>query len=170
MIQETQPSPKAMVLYGSVFGNTEKIARALSRGIQRHCIVDCLNIRDADPKKFAEYGLIAIGAPTQAHSAYKPMKDFLSGLEGMKDLAGVPGFAFDTKFDMPLSGSAAKYIEKRLEELGFKIFAPRASAIVSGGMKDNVLRDGEEARFERIGDEIGSALANLTEIKASETR
>jgi len=168
MIQETQPSPKALVLYDSVFGNTEKIAKALSRGIQRHCGVDCLNIKEANPKKFAEYGLIAIGAPTQAHSAYKPMKDFLSGLEGTENLAGVPGFAFDTKFDMPLSGSAAKYIEKRLEEFGFKIFAPRASAIVSGGMKDNVLRDGEEVRFEKIGDEIGSGLAKLTEIRASE--
>jgi len=105
MIQETQPSPKALVLYDSVFGNTEKIARALSRGIQRHCIVDCLNIRDADPKKFAEYGLIAIGAPTQAHSAYKPMKDFLSGLEGMKDLAGVPGFALTPSLTCPFPGA-----------------------------------------------------------------
>jgi len=168
MILEARAGPKAIVLYGSVFGNTEKIAKALSRGIQRHSAVDCVNIKDADPKKFAEYGLIAIGAPTQAHSAYKPMKDFLSSLEGTKNLAGMLGFAFDTKFDMPLSGSAAKYIEKRLEELGFKIFASRASAIVSGGMKDNVLGDGEEARFEKLGDEIGSALANLTEIKAGE--
>ena len=168
MIQDTQPSPEAVVLYCSVFGNTEKIAKALSRGIQRYCRVDCLNIKDADPKRFAEYGLIAIGAPTQAHSAYKPMKEFLSNLEGTKNLTGVLGFAFDTKFDMPLSGSAAKYIEKRLEELGFKVVTSRASAIVSGGMKDNVLKDGEEARFEKIGDEIGSALAKLTEIKASE--
>jgi len=170
MIEEIQPSPKAIVLYGSVFGNTEKVAKALSTGIQRHCRVDCVNIKDADPKRFAEYGLIAIGAPTQAHSAYKPMKDFLSSLEGTKNLVGVLGFAFDTRFDMPLSGSAAKYIEKRLEELGFKIFAPRASAIVSGGMKDNVLRDGEEARFEKIGDEIGSGLARLTEIRARDGR
>ena len=52
-----------------MFGNTEKIARALTRGIQRHCEVDCLNINNADTSNLAQYDLIAVGAPTQAFSA-----------------------------------------------------------------------------------------------------
>ena len=89
------------------------------------------------------------------------MKDFLSRLEGRTNLGGKFGFAFDTKLDSRLSGSAAKYIEKKLEELNLKTVKPRSSAIVSGGTKDNVLREGEEGRFEEIGDEIGAVLAKL---------
>ncbi len=155
------------MLYSSVFGNTEKVARALARGMQRHCGVDCANINDFDLAKIPQYGLIAVGAPTQAFSAYKPMKDFLSKMEGMKDLGGLLGFAFDTKIDSRLSGSAAKYIEKRLEELNIKMVRPRASAIVSGGTKDNVLVAGEEARFEEIGDEVGAVVAKLAVAKAA---
>ncbi len=155
-----QQGTKALVLYATVFGNTEKVARALARGIQSHCEVRCLNVKDAELDWLSHYSLIAVGAPTQAFSAYKPMKDFLSKLEGMTSLRGVPGFAFDTKIDSPLSGSATKHIEKRHEDLGLRTVMPRASAIVSGGTKENTLREGEESRFERIGEE-GASLARL---------
>jgi flavorubredoxin len=153
---------KAVVLYASVFGNTERIAKALAKGIQQYCEVDCIDIRDADPARLSQYSLVAVGAPTQAFSAYAPMKEFLSRLEGGKNLKGRYGFAFDTKLDSRLSGSAAKYIEKRLEALNLEIVKPRSSAIVSGGTKDNVLKEGEEVRFEAIGGEIGALLARHT--------
>ena len=68
---------------------------------------------------------------------------------------GKSGFAFDTKFDSRLSGSAAKFIEKRLEELGIKIIRPRQSAIVE--KTEGPLEEGEMEAFERTGFEIGSA-------------
>jgi flavorubredoxin len=148
---------RALVLYGSVFGNTEKVALALARGIRRHTEVDCISIKDADAAGLSRYRLIAVGAPTQAFSAYKPMKDFLSKVDA-STVRGKLGFAFDTKIDSRLSGSASKYIEKRLQEFGVRILRPRESAIVSGGTKDNVLREGEETRFEALGDEVGKAL------------
>ncbi len=166
-METIQRGQRALVLYDTLFGNTEKVARALARGIQRHREVDCLNIKDVDLDKIPQYGLLAIGAPTQAFSASKPMKDFLSRLEGMTSLGGIQGFAFDTKLDSRFSGSAAKYVEKRLEELRVKLVMPRASAIVSGGTKDSVLREGEEARFEGIGDEIGAALDKLAIAKTA---
>jgi len=165
---ENPEAAKALVVYDSVFGNTEKTARALARGIQRHCKVDCLNIKDAEVAKLPRYGLIAVGAPTQAFSAHKPMKDFLSKLEGGTSLQGTLGFAFETKIDSRLSGSAAKYIEKKLEEFGLRIVRTRASAIVSGGTRNNVLREGEEARFEEIGDELGVALCKIRVAKTPE--
>jgi|GEM_PF-1159951 len=42
------------------------------------------------------------------------MKDFLLRLEA-RSFAGRYGFAFDTRYDSFKVGSAAKYIEKRLE-------------------------------------------------------
>lgn len=163
----TEEHPAALVLYESVFGNTEKVAKALARGIGRVCEVDCVRVKDFDRSSLPRYGLIAVGAPTQAFSAYKPMKDFLSSLEGVAGLRGKLAFAFDTKIDSRLSGSAAKYIENRFKDLGLETAMPRASAIVSGGTKDNVLKDGEEARFEAIGAELAAAFAKRPVAKAS---
>ncbi|MCL4436551.1 MAG: flavodoxin domain-containing protein [Thaumarchaeota archaeon] len=148
---------RTIVLYDTLFGNTERIAKAIARGIQRHSEVDCLNIKNADPDTLSQYSLVAVGAPTQAFSASKPMKEFLAKLEG-KNLAGRYGFAFDTKLDSRLSGSAAKYIEGKLHDIGLEIIRPRASAIVKGGTNDAVLRAGEEEVFESLGDEIGATL------------
>ena len=148
---------RTIVLYDTLFGNTERIAKAIARGVQRHGEVDCLNIKNADPDRLSHYSLVAVGAPTQAFSASKPMKEFLARLEE-KNLAGRYGFAFDTKLDSRFSGSAAKYIESRLQDIGLEMIRPRASAIVKGGTKDAVLRSGEEEVFESLGDEIGAAL------------
>jgi flavorubredoxin len=155
-LNNLEPTPnKVIVLYDTLFGNTERVAKALAKGIQRHCEVDCLNIKNADTDNIAQCNLVAVGAPTQAFSASKPMKEFLAKLEKM-NLAGRYGFAFDTNLDSRFSGSAAKYIEKRLQDIGIEIMWPRASAIVNGGTKDAVLRDGEIEIFETLGDEIGT--------------
>ena len=71
-------------------------------------------------------------------------------------MKGKYGFAFDTKFKNRLAGSGAKFIEKRLAELGMKIIRPRQSAIVK--KTEGPLEEDEEQAFERIGFEIGSAL------------
>lgn len=149
---------RAIVIYDTLYGNTEKVAKALARGLERHAQVVCANAKDADVSKLQEYDLIAIGAPTQAFSASKPMKQFLQKLEGTR-LSGRYGFAFETKVDIVISGSAAKYIEKELQRAGLSIIKPRQSAIVGGGTKQAFLLEGEEKKFEEIGSEIGDALA-----------
>jgi hypothetical protein len=57
------------------------------------------------------------------------MKEFLSRLEG-RSFVGMYGFAFDTRYDSFMAGSAAKQIEKRLETTGMQIIKPHTSAIV----------------------------------------
>ncbi len=55
------------MVYDSKFGNTEKIAKALSWGMRKNGFsVDCVKIDTVDPTKLADYDLLAIGAPTQA--------------------------------------------------------------------------------------------------------
>jgi flavorubredoxin len=157
-----QPAIRALVLYDTLYGSTEKIARALTRGFQLNMgQVDCQNIKDADAARLTDYNLIAVGAPTQAFSASRPMKDFLHKLEG-RNLAGRYGFAFDTKIDSRFSGSAAKYIESRLRELGLEMLQPRKSAIVTGGTKTSTLDPGEEESFEKL----GYAMSTVIEKKA----
>lgn len=54
------------------------------------------------------------------------------------------------------SGSAAKYIESKLERMGLRPAGPRSSEIGRGsGFR---LDDGEEKRFEQIGLELGTNL------------
>jgi hypothetical protein len=91
------------------------------------------------------------------------MKEFLGKLKSI-DLSGKYGFAFDTKLDWRLSGSAAKFIEKELNNLGLEVIAPHESAIVftlkeRGAITGARLKEGEEKRFEQIGLQVGTITA-----------
>jgi hypothetical protein len=72
------------------------------------------------------------------------MKDFLLRLEA-RSFAGRYDFAFDTRYDSFMAGSAAKYIEKRLETTGMQIINPHTSLIVRRGFSE-VKCSGDMAR------------------------
>jgi flavorubredoxin len=154
---------KALVLFDTLFGNTGKIAGSLAKGLREKGVeVECFNIASVRLESIPDYDLLAVGAPTRAFTAAKPMKDFLPQLASL-DLHGKMGFAFDTRIDNRLSGSAAKYIEGKLEALGIKVIRPRASAFIKGkGPSDGVdgtsLMPGMSGLFEAIGREIGDSL------------
>jgi flavodoxin len=161
---------RACVIFDTRYGNTERIARSFEAGLREAGIETvCVNERDAALDSLGQYDLICIGAPTEWITASKPMKEFLGRLKSVH-LCGKYGFAFDTKLASPLSGSAAKLIQKELEKLGLQIIAPRGSAIVysaTKGMTGMTLKEGEERRFEQIGLQVGQSLA--AKIKAIAT-
>jgi hypothetical protein len=68
-------------------------------------------------------------------SASKSVKKFLDVLP-IAGLRGKLAFAFDTKLEGRMAGSAGKYIEKRLERLSLEILPPLFSAIVRGMNKE----------------------------------
>jgi len=143
---------KVAVIYDSKYGNTEKIAEALSEGMKREGLdADCVRIDNVDPNKLAEYELLAIGAPTHGFGISRPMKDFLKKLEGV-NLKNKKAFAFDTRLKSRFAGSAAKGIEKQLKELQMTIIKPYVSAIVKGSK--GPLEEGAEEKFIQIGSEI----------------
>jgi flavorubredoxin len=153
---------RAIVIFDTRYGNTEKIAKSFERGLKESGLQTvCLNAKDVDVNSLNQYDLICVGTPTHFITASKPMKKLLGKLKSI-DLSGKYGFAFDTKFDSRMSGSAAKFIEKELNRLGVKLTAPRESAIVLGiKEKDGGarLKEGEEMRFEQIGIQIGTVKA-----------
>jgi len=147
---------KAIVIYDTQFGNTEKIARALASGLREQGVqVDCIKASEVDINKLVGYDLLAVGGPTQAFGTSKPMKDFLGRLEGV-ELRGKNAFAFDTKVRFIFTGSAAKGIEGRLRKLGMKIARSYASAIVKGN--EGPLEEGEEEMFKQIGTELSRSI------------
>jgi len=143
---------RAIVVYDTKFGNTEKIARALARGIEKQGVkVDCVKADEVDVDKLVKYDLLAIGGPTHAFGVSKPMKAFLEKLRSV-DIKGKKTFAFDTKLKAWWAGSAGKGIEKKLKGLGMSIVKPHSSAIVKAS--EGPLEEDMEEMFEQIGGEI----------------
>ncbi len=160
--------PKAAVVYTSRFGTTEKIARSLEAGLKRGGLLTvCANVNDVTPESLRQYDLLCFGGPTEFMGLSKRMDEFLEELKKV-ELLGKLYFAFDTKNSKPFTGSAAKCIQTRLEKWGLSKIAKRESAIVKtvgrGTMiTGNVLRKGEESRFEQIGYRVGKAALEATQ-------
>ncbi len=142
------PSPTAhrvLVAYGSRFGNTQRIAEALARGLRRVPGVeaDCLALGVVSVSDLRGYDLMAIGGPTEMFSASQSMKEFLERLPA-QGLAGKRGFAFETRLKGRLSGSAGRYIERRLEAAGAELVRPPLTAFVRAMTKEERALHGSE--------------------------
>lgn len=121
----------------------------------------CTRASDFTLESLQNYDLICLGGPTEVFTATKQVKDFLRALGGLS-MEGRFGFAFDTKINSRMSGSAAKYIEHALDDRGLHMIAGRESAIVTskkegGKIVGADLQVGEEKRFEELGARIGKA-------------
>lgn len=148
---------KALVVYDSVYGNTEKIANALAAGLKSE-EVD-VEVVKADVVKFDELSgadLLCVGAPVHAWNASKPVKEFLERLKGAEGLTGKKAFAFDTKMKSRLAGSAGDKIERKLKDAGLTIAKHNESAIVQG--REGPLEEGAEETFKQIGAELAKML------------
>ena len=149
---------KALVVYDSVYGNTEKVARALAKGLEDGGVdVDCMRV---DATKFDElgaYDLLVVGGPVHTWSASKPIKMFLERLKSVEGLSGKKAFAFDTKMSRSrLAGGAGGKIEGKLKSLGLTIVKPHASAVVKG--REGPLEEGAEETFKQLGAELAKMM------------
>ena len=159
---------RAAVFFATRFGTTEIVARAFERGLKEAGMETvCARTSDVAPVLLHDCDLICLGGPTEVFTATREVKEFLSAMGGI-DMNGKFGFAFDTKLDSRMSGSAAKYIEHALDDGGVHLIADRQSAIVTsrkdgGKIVGADLREGEEKRFEELGIRIGKATEEALE-------
>lgn len=162
---------KAVVLYESLFGNTEKIARAIADGLGQGSELTLANFGEV-PVGTMETDVIVLGGPTHGWGMTKPSsrsqpesQGYAFGVREWLDTsppgAGRNAAAFDTRFDKPrwLTGSAAVRIGRELERLGYRMVMPPESFFVlhTGGP----LRQGEVERARRWGRELASTVAGL---------
>jgi len=146
----------AIVIYASQFGNTEKIALALARGLRDQGIkVDFCRVDAVKLDKLPEYDLLLIGGPTHGRSISKPMKEFLDALKDV-EVQDKMGFAFDTRVAHRFAGSAGKIIEKRLKKLRMQIIKSYTSAIVKG--TEGPLEEGMDELFQQIAGELANLI------------
>jgi len=133
---------KALILFDSVYGNTKKVAMSLSRGLEAGGVnVDTVFIQNFDITELKNYDVIGIGGPTHFHGASKRMKSFLTKIKHFK-MEKKQGFAFETKADFRLAGSAAKRIIRYLKMIKLSIIYPKITSIVldkEGPLQENTL-------------------------------
>ncbi|MFX0019613.1 MAG: flavodoxin domain-containing protein [Promethearchaeota archaeon] len=147
---------KALILYDSVYGNTKKVAMSLSRGLEAGGVyVDSNSIQDFDTVELKNYDVIGIGGPTHFHGASKEMKAFLSKIKHLK-MENKEGFAFETKADFRLAGSAAKRIIRYLKKMKILIIHPTITGLVID--KEGPLKENSLPKMENIGLNIAEKL------------
>jgi len=148
-----------LVLYDSVFGNTEKIARqiaeALLASLPEGSMVELLQPGKVKPYQLENSDLLVIGSPTRG---FRPTEDLANLLDrlGRNSLRGVRVAAFDTRFKadevksavtrfvVKTGGYAAKRIADRLQKAGAVLVAPLAGFYVAD--IEGPLLDGELER------------------------
>ena len=92
---------KALILYDSEFGNTEKVALAIhaALGALEGVSVHAVRAGDARPDQFEGLNLLIAGAPTQRFRTTPAMDSLLKSLPA-GSLKGVRVAAFDTRLTM----------------------------------------------------------------------
>jgi flavorubredoxin len=148
---------KALVVYDSLFGNTEKVAMALVAGLESGGVdVDVVKVDAVRFDELGEVDLLCVGGPVHAWSVSKPVNEFFERLKSVGGLTGKKAFAFDTKMKSRLAGSAGGKIEAKLKDLGLTIARHSESAIVKG--REGPLEESAEETFKQIGAELAKML------------
>ena len=146
---------KGIVLFDSVYGNTEKVARAIGEVLAQAGDVQVLPVTELKSEHLTGLDLLVVGSPTQAFGPIQGTKEFLKRLTG-KQLHGGKVAAFDTRMDVKevnniiltimagMFGYAAEKISKGLKSAGgVEAIAP-AGFFVTGN--EGPLADGELER------------------------
>ncbi len=149
---------KALIVYYSMYGNTEKVAKALAQGLTEGGVeAESISVESVKLDQLGSYDLLAFGSPIHAWNISKPMKDFLERLKTVDSLTGKKAFAFDTKAGRSrLAGDAAGKIEGKLKSLGMSVVKAHESAFVKG--REGPLEEGAEEQFRKLGAELAKTL------------
>ena len=146
---------KALVVYDSIYGNTERIAQAIGGALQSQADVQILRVGDVKPEHMAGLSLLVAGAPTHGSMASPAMKAWLKAL-APNSLRGVKVAAFDTRvavsdikptiaaFFVKLFGYAAPAIANSLAKHGGTLVIPAEGFFVKD--TQGPLKDGEMER------------------------
>ena len=156
---------KILVVYdtNSAVRNTENVSRAMSEVLKEKGFdVDCLYVKDVDSASVRNYDCILAGSPTQWHRATAPIMQFLDRF-AKDEFSGKLAAAFDTQIRLPLSGNAAKGIEKKLKKLGLKIVLPPLVTYVESkknadGKNEVHLKEGELEKAKKYAEDLANSL------------
>jgi flavodoxin I len=130
---------KALVVYDSTYGHTEKIARAIGEAIGGQV----LRAGEVNPADLKGFDLLIVGSPTHGG---RPTPEIDGLLKASPALEGVNVAAFDTRTAKWswIFGYAAPRIARSLTRSGGKLLSPPEGFFVLG--TQGPLKDGELER------------------------
>jgi hypothetical protein len=162
---------RALVVYESMFGNTQEIAQAIADGLATRMPVEVVEVGFAPTVLDGEIGLLVAGGPTHAFGMSRPSTRadaakqaehrVISTGDGLREWVElVSGHAavatFDTRVARPrVPGSAARAAERRLRRRGFRVASKAASFYVQG--TPGPLVPGETERARQWGEQLATA-------------
>ncbi len=168
---------RALVVFESMFGNTQAIAKAVAEGLATRMEVDLVEVGDAPVSVPDDVDLLVVGGPTHAFGMSRPSTrqsaaeqaeqaatELVSKGQGLREWLADLGdrsralsaAAFDTRIKNPwIPGSARRGFEKNLRGHGFAILSGSRSFHVSG--TPGPLLEGETGRARRWGMALASA-------------
>jgi len=135
---------KALIIYDSQYGNTEKIAHAIGNAIEQQGEFAVVRVGMVNPDQLVGNQLLLVGSPTQQFRPTATMRSFLNNIP-RNGLKGIKVAAFDTRLTMseiekspPLPffvriyGYAAARIAKQLKKKGGELVVPAEGFFVEG--------------------------------------
>jgi flavodoxin len=132
-----------LIVYGSQYGNTQRIAQAMAAALQPEHAVRVMQASVATGAIGDGVDLLFVGAPTQMRGLRLLARPFLDGLED-RGFRGTPAAAFDTRLDVGPQTLESVVIARRLEAAGCLLVCKPQSFVVVG--LEGPLATGEEAR------------------------
>ena len=160
---------KALLVYDSFFGNTERIAQSIGNALGPPEDVGILRVGNVRPEQLAGLKLMIVGSPTRAFRPSPAVTNFLKSIP-KNGLKGVKVAAFDTRMTeeeinsavfilrilVNIFGYAARPISDRLVKKGGQLIVPPEGFFVHG--TEGPLKEGE---LERASDWAKQILAKL---------
>ena len=107
---------QALVIYDSVFGNTEKIAQSIAAGLRSTHETQCLQAGSVSIAQILSADIIVIGSPTRSFRATPATHSLLEGIPSAA-LKGKKVAAFDTRLLM--SGVKGLLLRKIIDKGGY---------------------------------------------------
>ena len=135
---------KVLVVYDSVYGNTEKIAKSIGDNIAGE--VKVLRVGEANPSQLEGIDLLIVGSPTQGGKPTPAIQGFLNKMPDGA-IKGISVAGIDTRLSTKLVGIfgyAAGRIANSLKGKGGALPLPPQAFFVKG--REGPLKDGELER------------------------
>lgn len=165
---------KALLVYESLFGNTEQIARSVAEGLARRLPVETVRVGDAPLTLGSDISLVVVGGPTHAFGLSRvdnraipaePVNGVVTHGRGLRDwlealhvgASGVAAASFDTRVNRPrLPGSAARAADRQMRRQGMHPIVVPHSFHVRGTTGPAVEGESDQAR--RWGEQVAVEL------------
>ena len=137
---------KVLVVYDSLYGNTEKVAQAIAGALVSSGEVKVLRPGEVSPSELQSVDFLIIGSPTQGGRPTKAIQEFLNKLPESA-VKGVSVATFDTRFTTKLVaifGYGAGKIADSLRKKGGNLMVTPEPFFVKG--REGPLKEGEVER------------------------